>query len=253
MDATGSAPTVAGIASEVRRQAELAGIAVRFAGSYAVRFHCSDNADVLDRMGRASILDLDLVVPRRSGSKVAGILEGMGFVSDRRIAQATDGQHFYLVHPSTKMGVDIYAGGMNYCHPIPLEDRLSADPLTIPLAELLLSKLQVVKITDKDLQDTAVLLLSHEISHQDQDAIDGNRITEILAKDWGFYYTVVGNLNTMLGRLGVYALEADQREVAASRAKHLLALIEGAPKDVRWRLRARLGTKVSWYQEVEEK
>ena len=244
---------IASIASTIRTQAEAAGVVVRLAGSYAVRSRCQANANILDRMGRANIRDIDFVVPRGAGRKAAGILEMMGFVNERHIAQATDGQHFYLVHPATKVGVDIYAGGMNYCHPISLENRLTIDPVTIPLAELLLSKLQVVKITDKDLQDTAILLLCHEIAVQDGDSINSRRIVDLLSKDWGFHYTVVGNLNRLLEHLSAYALEPDQKELVEARARHLLRLIDDAPKDMKWRLRARIGTKVGWYQEVEEK
>ena len=37
------------------------------------------------------------------------------------------------------------------CHDIPFKDRLEIDYPTIPLAELLLEKMQIVQINEKDL------------------------------------------------------------------------------------------------------
>lgn len=244
---------VAGIASEIRERADRAAITVRLAGSYAVRWHCEAHVGILDRMGRADIHDLDFVVSRRSGRKASALIEQMGYVPNRQIEQASDGQHMYLELPETRMGIDVYAGGMNYCHPIALEERLPIDPVTIPLAELLLSKLQVVKITEKDLQDTAILLLSHQVADMDADTINAAQIARMLAQDWGFYHTVTGNLNATLQRLDNFSLEPEQKTIVKQRAAHLAAAIEEAPKTLKWRLRARLGTKVSWYQDVEEK
>lgn len=242
-------------ASEAIRQAmDEFGSPIRLAGSYAVRIHCDRHADVLDRLRRENVNDLDFVAERRSAREVERAFEGLGYAADKRIELASDGQQRYFVHPETRLGVDVYLGSMNYCHPIRFEGRMEADPVTIPLAELLLSKLQIVELTDKDIKDGVALLLSHDLGSDDADVINADRIAGILSRDWGFHHTVTTNLETISRRLLEYAaLSESERAVVADRLSRLRARIDEEPKDTRWRLRAKMGTRVRWYQAVEEK
>jgi hypothetical protein len=63
--------------------------------------------------------------------------------------------------------VDIFLGTFNMCHSLNLEGRMEQEPLTLPLSDLLLTKLQIVKLNPKDALDSLVLLGDHEVSGTD--------------------------------------------------------------------------------------
>ena len=125
------------------------------------------------------------------------------------------------------------------------------DSPTITLADFLLEKMQIVQLNDKDKIDTVVLLREHEIGDVDKETINAQYISKLLAKDWGFYYTVTTNL----GKIKEYAqssmTEEDSRDVAA-KADQLVQRIENEPKTTGWKMRARVGPKKKWYKDVEE-
>ena len=98
-----------------------------------------------------------------------------------------------------------------------------------------------------------MLLLEHEIGEDGKEIIDAKYIAKILAKDWGFYYTVTINLNKVDAFLPKYdVLTQENREIVSSRIKKLSKYIEDEPKPLKWKLRAKIGSATKWYEEVEE-
>ena len=65
------------------------------------------------------------------------------------------------------------------CHRIEFGDRLGKSTPTLPVADLLLSKLQIVKINKKDVLDALILLAEHPLG-QDDGEVDS---TKGLARD----------------------------------------------------------------------
>ncbi|MBI2237176.1 MAG: hypothetical protein HYU54_01440, partial [Actinobacteria bacterium] len=62
-----------------------------------------------------------------------------------------------------------------------------------------------------------------------------------------------GNLATMESAwAGAAPGPGPDLAVARERAAGLRRALEGAPKSLRWKVRARVGERVSWYQEPEE-
>jgi hypothetical protein len=239
---------------QIRAAAQEASIPLRLTGSFAVRIHCPRFGYVLDELNRETPNDLDFVSERHLGKRVDGLFEGLGYIGDRRIAQATDGQHRYYVDPEAHLGVDVYLGILNYCHPIVLEARLDADPVTIPLAETLLAKLQIVDLTEKDIKDVVVLLLEHDFGSHDDDTINTKRLQKVLSHDWGFYYSVSLNLEKIrLWLSGLETFRDEHKNSVLVRIDTLQRQMEKWPKERRWKLRARIGPRVRWYQTVEEK
>ncbi len=125
--------------------------------------------------------------------------------------------------------------------------------LTLSLADLMLEKLQIVYINEKDIIDMMMLLREHEIGVDDDEMINGEYIGRIMAKDWGFYHTSTTNLHKVRSLLAEYeVLSISDREVISARVTDLLDRIEREPKSVGWKLRAKVGTKKQWYNDVEE-
>jgi hypothetical protein len=147
----------------------------------------------------------------------------------------------------------VFFDKLDFCHVIGLAGRLEMDPRTLPLAELLLSKLQIVKINEKDLLDAVVLLLEHPLGDSDAAAINLPRLVALTSADWGLFHTASINLDKvqrtaeMHERLG----EPERRHVAAQ-IESILRRIEAAPKPLAWRMRAKVGDRVKWYKDVDE-
>jgi len=148
--------------------------------------------------------------------------------------------------------VDVFVGSFRMCHAIPFGDRLKKGEPTVPLAELLLTKLQIIELNEKDVRDTVLLLYGHEIADHDDDAVNGARIAELCAADWGLWRTITHNLKRCAELLGEYDLPDEDRDRVDRRLKQLIERIEAAPKSRGWKMRARIGDRKRWYELPEE-
>ena len=117
--------------------------------------------------------------------------------------------------------------------------------------------MQIVKINEKDIIDTIILIGSHDVGESDKDSINCHYIAELLADDWGFCYTVTTNLKKVSEdfvekyRQGGTLADGDAAAVR-NRVKVILERIEKEPKSFAWKMRARIGPSKKWYRDVEE-
>jgi hypothetical protein len=235
--------------------ARAAGVTLRVLGSIAYRIHCPANLSLFEEMDRA-LTDIDFAAEKTQHHAVQRLLTDLGYVEDRTVAIATEGSRLCFTGPDGRLNVDVFMDELFFCHRIPLKGRLTLDEPTITVTDLLLEKMQIVEINLKDLEDTVVLLLEHEIGegNGDREQIDVGRLCSLLCSEWGFYHTVTTNL----GKVGQYVEQAPgmspaQREVVRERLRGLTSTIESRPKSLGWKMRARVGTRVRWYQEVSGK
>ncbi|MGH7417430.1 MAG: hypothetical protein ACREKB_06610, partial [Candidatus Rokuibacteriota bacterium] len=124
-------------------------IPLRVLGSLGVSLHCPSSAALVPAFERA-YADIDVVGYRRDVGAVSNLLGSLGYVEDREVAMTSEGRRGLYDHPTTGIHIDVFFDRLEFCHQIPLDGRLEQDRPTIPLAELLLSKLQIVKINEKD-------------------------------------------------------------------------------------------------------
>ncbi|MFX1561305.1 MAG: hypothetical protein ACFFBL_12015, partial [Promethearchaeota archaeon] len=141
---------------------------------------------------------------------------------------------------------------LEMCHKIEYKKRLEIDSPTVPLAELLLQKMQIVKISEKDIIDTTMLLLAHDLGESDADTINAKHIADILSKEWGFYYTVTTNLKKVASLMREFdVLEEKDKDIVGNRIDKLLKILDDKPKSRSWKMRARVGTSKKWYKDVD--
>jgi hypothetical protein len=143
------------------------------------------------------------------------------------------------------------------CHRLELRGRLRADHPTLPLADLLLSKLQIIRINRKDVLDVLAVLRHHALGDRDGELINLARIVELTSTDWGWWRTVSGNLAAIQSLSGEelegeLATRASTTFDLPAQVRALQAAIEAAPKSAGWKLRAAVGDRLRWYQEPEE-
>jgi len=232
--------------------ADAAGATLRVLGSLGVSLHCPDGAALLPSFAR-TYADIDFAGYRRDARVVSQVLATLGYVEDRALTIATEGKRGLYDQPFTGVHLDVFFDRLEFCHPIALDGRLDRDRPTIPLAELLLSKLQIVKINEKDVVDVILLLLDHPLGAGDADTIDVGRVAGLCAADWGLWRTVTLNLDKVaaLGR-GYAQLDEPRRDRVAAQVATLVGRLDAEPKSFAWRARARIGERRQWWTDVEE-
>jgi len=130
---------------------------------------------------------------------------------------------------------------------------LEAEEETLAACELLLTKLQVADVNRKDLSDVAMLLWDHEPGDGDGPGrVNLTRMAKVCGEDWGLYTTVTGNLAACANLLGELVADAGARARIAGRIGAITGALESAPKTISWRMRARVGRRVRWYEVPEE-
>lgn len=237
------------------QEAEAEGIRLRILGSLAYRIHCPQNLALFDAMER-DLTDIDFAADRKQAKEVKRFITNRGYVEDQRMTASTEGSRYYFEQPDTGLGVDVFYDELYFCHKIPLRDRLALDSPTITTCDLLLEKMQIVELNLKDVKDTLVLLLEHPVSGDgaDSEEIDSDYLAGVLSDDWGFYYTVTNNLDKVENFLPDFeAIGPEQGRVIRGRLQQLREKIESAKKSRKWKMRARIGPKRKWYQDVGEK
>ncbi len=231
------------------------GLKLRILGSLAYRIHCPANLQLFEAMERA-LTDIDFSADRRQSREIKKFLVQRGYEEDQRMTASTEGKRYYFEDPTNGLGVDVFYNELFFCHKIPLRDRLDLDSPTITTCDLLLEKMQIVELNLKDVKDTLVLMLEHPVVEKptSPEEIDGGYIADLLSGDWGFYYTVNMNLDRVERFIPDFdVLSAEQGDLILSRINDLRKLIEDAPKSRKWKMRAKVGTKKQWYQDVAPK
>lgn len=138
------------------------------------------------------------------------------------------------------------------CHTLPIAERLDVVPLTLPAADLLLTKLQIVRLNEKDRNDAYALLLALEVGTTDDGAINAAWVARLCARDWGLYRTLQLNLEKLREGLSGAPLSDAERDLITQRLAAVETAMEDEPKGSKWKLRARVGDKVRWYEDPEE-
>jgi hypothetical protein len=246
------------------RGAAEAGLGLKLLGGLAVRVLCPEFPPRL-RAGQ----DMDFACLSKGRKNVAAYLEQQGCQPDRRFNNLNGDRQMYFTAPSGRP-IDVMVDRLTMCHTLDLRPAFGKLPLTIDAVDVLLSKLQIVELNEKDARDTLHLLSGVRVGGAPASGepvsgsaaaapdggteIDGERFGKLLGADWGWWRTVTGNLTKLPG------LAAEHPELlppgppfdAIAQSAYLREVAESAPKSVKWKLRANIGDRVRWYELPEE-
>jgi len=230
--------------------AEAKQIQIRAIGGLAVQAHNKSNHPLFVR----EFGDLDFVVAKKQRHEFESFMPEVGYSPHKQFNILNGSARQIYFDDKTGMKIDIFVGDFEMCHKIPLEDRLPFDPLTIPLAELLLSKAQIVELNRKDLLDIASILFNNETGNGDNEKINLSILARLCSQDWGLYKTTSINLEKVreLVNQSDISLTNDERGLVTKRAAEIQDTFLKMEKPLAWQLRDRVGTRVKWYIEVEE-
>lgn len=247
-----SAAPHAEVLAEGRRiigAAEAAGAPARLLGGAAISLRTGDR---LHPALRRTPVDIDVATAGGAGQALAGVLRDAGYRPDEAFNRL-EGHRRLLFHDDANgRQLDVFVREFAMCHAIPIGERLTLEPFTLPLAELMLTKLQIVELNAKDRLDLYALLATHSVGDRDGATINAERIARLCARDWGLHRTATLNLERLREQLPELAIDPAARDRIASGVDAVAQAIDGAPKSRGWRVRARVGERLRWYERPEE-
>jgi hypothetical protein len=188
-------------------------------------------------------LDLAAATPAAAAA-LADCLAALGYEPDEEFNALHGHRRLFFWDAANDRQLDVFVGRMELCHTLDIRDRVVPGEPTLPLADLLLAKLQVVEVNEKDLQDAAAVLADHEPDGE----LELERMTAVLAGDWGWWRTATETL----AKVAEYADSLDGLDRVRERSADIRARVDAVPKSRRWRLRAKVGERKRWYELPEE-
>jgi len=254
-------------ALRITEEAKKRGIVLRLMGALAIYVHVQDFSELhrrLSRLGRdgEQFTDIDMVTYRSQREAAHRLFVELGYKPDRLVMAYFGENRFLYDHPQELYHIDLFFGKLQFSHDIDLgskqgEGRLELDYPTITLADLLLEKLQIHEINEKDIKDIVVLLRAHELVEKDiEDSLNLERVASVLSQDWGFWYDAKANLEKVAEFSKEYfekgLLKKEELDGVVLKIEKILSHLDTFPKTKEWLKRAKGSTKKKWWKDVEE-
>jgi hypothetical protein len=225
-----------------------AGIPAAIFGGVAVAFHAHRP---LPASLRREYADVDLVVQGGREGDLGRLLTASGYEPDRKFNALYGYKRQLFWHTESGRQLDVFVGKFAMCHELDLRNRLRDASGTLTPADLLLTKLQIVELNDKDAVDALGLLFEHATGlEKDGDVLGLDRIAAVTGGDWGWHTTVSDNLPKV--EAAAARLPDDAQREVQNRLDEVRQALDRAPKSLRWRARARVGRRMPWYELPEE-
>jgi hypothetical protein len=246
-------------------------LVLRLTGGLAVRHYAIDL-----EFAERDYSDIDLIGLMREAGAITELFGDLGYLENISVATATLGSqrqffkrprsveshahmhkraHFAppLGGPSLLDHVDVFLDWMKMDHALDFRERLDINTYAIDPADLFLSKLQIRKLNEKDTHDVVTLCKDVYVDFEPHPGVlDLEHVADTCARDWGLYIDVMTNIDKVLEHLADYDLSPRE----AARIGRTLELAQDMmtehAKSLRWRLRARVGKRLRWFNEIEE-
>lgn len=227
------------------------GVALRLLGGLAVQLLTPDF-----RPRARDDQDMDFASDSASKTSLIGLFEELGYAGDPRFNLLHGDRQMYFRTPDGSRAVDVIMNELTMCHTLDFRHRLERMPYTLDVADLLLSKLQVVEQNEKDVHDIVYLLAAFEVASGDTPGSIGlDRVAEVIGNDWGWWRTVTKSLDRVIDLVGasLAGLVPDNASYnPLTQATTLRSFADSCRKSMRWKVRARVGERVRWYELPEE-
>ncbi len=234
----------------IAEEAQKLGIHMRVMGPIALHYYFPDQIDLyaaLERLADRYFTDIDFASYDKTRGKVVKFMKEMGYECEPQTLMMS-GKTRHIYYGGAVPMIDVFFDKLDYCHPIHYKDRLHQDPWSVTLADILLQKLQIWEINDKDLKDIEYLLTAAEIGEDDERKINQAYVARRFADDWGFYHTATTNLGRVKAHVETVKVFTDaQKQKIKDRCDQFLERIEAEPKTRGWQKRAKKGTAKPWY------
>ena len=222
------------------------GALLRTLGGLAIKYHCpSASQPPLLR----KIADIDVIGLSKQTKAIKKAFIDLSYAPAQQFNALHGKTRLMFFEPKAHVRRDVFLDIFVMCHRFDFRNRLAIDPFTISLSDLLMTKLQVVQIEERDYKDITCLLADHELANEDgKEVINAKYIAKLCSEDWGIYKTFTQNLDKTLEYIKELNLDGSKKSAVEQRIKTLKETIQKAPKSMQWRVRDRVGDKMVWYE-----
>ena len=236
-------------AERLIRSGEQTGIRLRLLGGLAVYLSCPSATSHVQL--QRCYADIDLVGLEKAGPRLGQFFTQLGYTSDQRFNALHGRTRMIFFNPEDGSHVDVFLDRFQMCHALDLRQRLLEGYLTLTLVDLLITKMQIVELNQKDLKDILAILLDHASGPEAPDKLDCSYLVSLTSKDWGLFTTLSDNFFKVKEHLSDFLLP-EEIDLVGQRVDLILHTMETAPKSMRWRARARIGRRMDWYDLPDE-
>ena len=248
--ATPIEPDINAEAQRLLTAIDRAGVGARLLGGMAIRLLAADR---LPAVYERPIQDLDFIVAKSDRPAFNQLLIDAGYAPQERFNALHGARRLLYDDSAHGRQIDVFVDAFSMCHELPLAEQIPASSHTLPAADILMTKLQIVELNEKDQRDLFALLCTHTVAAgSGEGEIDVARIVGLTSNDWGLQHTFELNLDRLRAALSEQPLAAEQTAAVAERIDALARALEDAPKSRKWKLRAKVGERKRWYEEPEE-
>src|SRR5512136_2656905 len=170
---------------EARRltdEAQKQGLILRVMGPIALHYYFPEYVDLyrrMERLGERVFTDIDFAAYGKHRGKLVPFFETHGYELEKRAAMISGGTRMIFFSRNIPM-IDVFFDKLDYNHPIDYRGRLEANSHCVSQADLMLQKLQIVQINDKDLKDAMLLLLAASLGETDSNTINAKYIAKLM-------------------------------------------------------------------------
>jgi len=228
-------------ATQIIDKAERNGIRLRLLGGLAFKRLCPSASD--PRYLREN-KDIDLMGKREDSREIVKIMETLGYRPRELFNKLNMGQRLIYYDIANKRRVDLFLDEFVMCHKFNFKENILAGTYTLPITQLLMTKLQVVEKTEKEYKDLTVAFYDFDVT-SGSEGIRGDEIADLCSKDWGLYTTFRKSLEALEAK--ATELDGNERARIVLRIRKLVAMMDSTPKSFGWRMRARIGERTKWY------
>ena len=227
-------------------------VRLRLLGALAFHIHCPKFSYMQEMLGR-TFTDIDFISYRQESSRINTLFVDLGYQYDLRVRTLFGSRLVFYDASGTNRHCDVFLDKLEFCHDVDFRDRLDVDYPTVPLVELLLEKMQIVKLNEKDVIDTMMLLREHQVGDSDNETINADRLAKLTSRDWGLWKTITINLEKVrtAAQTNQKLSEEDRKDIDA-KITALMKRVDDEPKSRGWKIRAQIGEKRKWYRDVDE-
>ncbi|MBI3841304.1 MAG: nucleotidyltransferase family protein [Thaumarchaeota archaeon] len=227
-------------ATQVIDLAESRGVRLRLLGGLAFKKLCpSANQGPYLRENK----DVDLMGKRQDSREIMKIMETLGYKPREVFNKLNMGQRLIYYDLANRRRVDLFLDEFVMSHRFNFKESLLAGTYTLPITQLVMTKLQVVEKSDKEFLDLICAFKDYDVT---EEGIRGDEISKLSSRDWGIYTTFRKSLEALLARPEL--MHPEDRDLVNTRVRRLLAMMEAEPKSFSWKMRARVGERARWYE-----
>jgi hypothetical protein len=237
-----------GVEDEAKRVLQAAAdnkVVLKLIGGVAIALRCPSS----QREGlRRKYVDMDVIGHEKQSKAIKSVFTDMGYSPRERFNAMMGRKRLIFNDLVNQRRVDIFLDVFEMSHKFDFSKRVELEPYTLPLADLVATKLQIVQINDKDFRDLMTIFLDHDVGTTDGDTINGAYLSKLCGGDWGIYKTLTMNLAKLKDFTDAYDLPQSEKDAVKGRITRLSGQIEKEPKSLAWKIRARVGESVAWYE-----